>query len=240
MLSIRSARERGRSDLGWLDSRHTFSFGRYFDPEHMGFGPLRVINEDRVAPGRGFEAHGHRDMEILSIVLSGELEHRDSMGNGSVIRTGEVQRMSAGTGITHSEYNHSAEEPVHFLQIWIEPEATGLAPGYEQRNFESRLGMPEPALLASRDGRDGSLTIHQDVDLLAIRLPEGASLSLPVRPGRSAWVQVLRGGLALAGASLGAGDGAALADVSDIRIDATTSLDVLVFDMNASATHRGR
>jgi hypothetical protein len=216
MLSIRSARERGRSDLGWLDSRHTFSFGRYFDPEHMGFGPLRVINEDRVAPGRGFEAHGHRDMEILSIVLSGELEHRDSMGN------------------------HSAEEPVHFLQIWIEPEATGLAPGYEQRNFESRLGMPEPALLASRDGRDGSLTIHQDVDLLAIRLPEGASLSLPVRPGRSAWVQVLRGGLALAGASLGAGDGAALADVSDIRIDATTSLDVLVFDMNASATHRGR
>lgn len=235
MLTQRRAQDRGRSDFGWLDSRHSFSFGRYFDPEHMGFGPLRVVNEDRVAPGGGFDPHGHRNMEILSIVLSGALEHRDSMGNGSIIRPGEVQRMTAGTGVTHSEYNHSTEQPVHFLQIWIEPEASGLEPGYEQRSFASRLDSSDPVLLASRDGRDGSLTVHQDIDLLTVHVAAGASLDRPLREGRSAWLQVVRGAVEVGGTSLGEGDGAALTEVPAIRIDATATADVLIFDMKTPA-----
>ena len=173
MLAIRHSQDRGLANFGWLDSRHTFSFGHYHDPNFMGFGPLRVINEDRVQPGRGFDTHGHRDMEIISYVLDGALEHKDSMGNGSVIRPGDVQRMSAGTGVRHSEFNASETEPVHFLQIWILPEKQGLEPGYEQRHFAADEKRGQLRLVGSRDGREGAVTIHQDSDLYATLLGEG-------------------------------------------------------------------
>jgi len=209
MIRVRYAEERGLTELRWLDSRHTFSFGDYYDAEHMGFGALRVINEDRLQPGGGFPMHGHRDMEILSVVLSGALEHRDSLGSGSVIHTGEVQRMSAGTGIRHSEFNPSATEPVHFLQIWIEPERTGLEPGYQQAAFPASGRRGRLQLLASRDGRAGSLIVHQPVDLYGLILAEGERLSRSP-PGERAWVQLTAGAATINGERLAAGDGAAL------------------------------
>ncbi len=231
MVTVRPSDERGRSQHGWLDSRHTFSFSDYQDPRHMGFRQLRVINEDRVQPGRGFPTHAHRDMEILSYVLAGALQHQDSMGNGSVIRPGDVQRMSAGTGVTHSEYNPSPSEPVHFLQIWILPERQGIAPGYEQRTFPSTEREGRLGLVASRTGRDGSVTVHQDVDVLAAVLAPGRSLVHALRPGRHAWVQVAGGAITVNGTALGQSDGAALSDERAVELGATRPSEVLLFDL---------
>jgi quercetin 2,3-dioxygenase len=230
MITIRRSGERGRADHGWLDSRHTFSFADYHDPEHMGFGTLRVINEDRVAPGAGFERHAHRDMEILSYVLEGALEHKDSLGTGSIIRPGDVQRMSAGTGIQHSEFNSSQQDPVHFLQIWILPERRGIAPGYEQKTFT--LDATEGLLLvASRDGRNGALTVHQDVDVYAGRLAAGDSVKHVLCANRTGWLQVARGEVDLNGLKLGVGDGAAVEQETDLLIHARAAAEILLFDM---------
>ncbi len=232
MISIRRAQERGFTRTGWLDSRHSFSFANYYDPKHMGFGPLRVINDDRVAPGGGFPRHPHDNMEIVSYVLEGALEHKDSMGNGSVIRAGDVQRMSAGTGVEHSEFNHSKTEPVHFLQIWIKPEAYGIRPSYEQKSFET----PNESgftLIGSRDGRDGSVTVHQDVALSLGRFGKGEEVSHPLGAGRRAWLQVMRGAVALGGERLEAGDGVALKDEAQLVLRAEEDAEVLLFDMCA-------
>jgi hypothetical protein len=229
--AIRKADERGAGDFGWLDTRHSFSFGQYYDPQHMGFGPLRVINEDRVAPGGGFPAHPHKDMEIISYVLDGALAHKDSTGVGSIVRPGDVQRMSAGTGVRHSEYNASDRSPVHFLQIWIVPERDGLAPGYEQKRFGVEEKRGRLRLIASRDGREGSLTIHRDVDLYATVLNAGESVSHDIAPGRGAWVQVARGALAVNGAPLEAGDGIALSGADALRLEGREEAEALVFDM---------
>lgn len=231
MLRIRPASERGHARHGWLESFHTFSFAGYHDPEQMGFRSLRVINEDRVQPGRGFEAHSHRDMEIVSYVLAGALAHEDSLGNGSTIRRGEVQRMSAGTGVTHSEFNASRTEPVHFLQIWILPERRGTPPGYEQRHFPESERRGALRLVASRSGRDGSLSIQQDVDLYATLLAPGESVELSLRPGRHAWVQVARGAIELDGAALGDGDGAALSREPRVALRARSGAELLLFDL---------
>ena len=231
MLNHRKAEERGRADLGWLDSRHTFSFGHYFDPEHMGVGPLRVINDDRVAAGAGFPTHPHSDMEIISYVLSGGLQHKDSMGTGSVIRPGDVQRMSAGTGIRHSEFNHSRQEPVHFLQIWILPDRAGLKPGYEQKPFPLADEPGRLHLIAARDGRDGAVTLHQDVDLHAGRLRAGDALTHRLAADRIAWLQVARGAVELAGTELRAGDGAAISRTGEIGISVPDGAEILLFDM---------
>jgi quercetin 2,3-dioxygenase len=232
MVTVRPAGGRGTANLGWLDSRHSFSFGHYYDPEHMGFGPLRVINEDRVRPGAGFGTHGHQDMEIVSYVLEGALEHRDSIGTGSVIRPGEVQVMSAGTGIRHSEYNPSREEPVHFLQIWLLPEHEGLTPRYDQKKFPDAEKRGRLRLVASPNGRDGSLLIHQDASIYATLLEEGESVRHELAPGRRAWVQVARGAVEVSGTALEAGDGAALEGESSValRADADGS-EILVFDL---------
>jgi redox-sensitive bicupin YhaK (pirin superfamily) len=234
MLNLRKAEERGRADLGWLDSRHTFSFGHYHDPEHMGVGPLRVINDDRVAPGAGFPTHPHADMEIISYVLEGGLAHRDSIGTGSVIRPGDVQRMSAGTGIRHSEFNASETEPVHFLQIWIIPEKQGLAPGYEQKNFSADSKRGTLRLVGSRDGRDGSVTIHRDVDLYATLPGDGGTVTHELAAGRIGWVQVAQGSATLNGEQLRPGDGVALEAGAKIALTGTSGdAEVLVFDMAA-------
>jgi redox-sensitive bicupin YhaK (pirin superfamily) len=230
-LTIRRSDQRGRANFGWLDSRHTFSFGQYYDPAHMGFGPLRVINDDRVAGGGGFAPHPHADMEILSYVLDGALAHKDSLGTGSVIRPGDVQRMSAGTGIRHSEFNSSQTDPVHFLQIWILPEARGLAPGYEQKTFTADEKRGRLRLVASHDGRDGSLTLHQDVDLYATILTVGESVSHRLADGRIGWVQVARGAVRLNGEPLATGDGAAIHSGGQLTIEATGAAEVLLFDM---------
>ena len=232
-LSIRKSGERGHADLGWLDSRHTFSFGHYHDPRHMGFGPLRVINEDRVAPGGGFPTHPHRDMEIISYVLAGGLEHKDSLGTGSVIRPGDVQRMSAGTGVRHSEYNASDREPVHFLQIWVIPEKQGIPPGYEQKTFPADEKRGKLRLIGARDGRDGAITIHQDVDLYAGLIEKGVSLSHVLLPRRLAWIQVIAGAIKVNGEALAAGDGAAVADEATLTIESLASAEFLLFDMTA-------
>lgn len=231
MITIRPAAARGAAEHGWLSSRHSFSFAGYHDPGHMGLATLRVINEDRVQPGKGFETHGHRDMEIVSYVLSGALEHRDSMGNGSVIRPGEVQRMSAGTGVTHSEFNASDTDTVHFLQIWILPEREGLEPGYEQKTFPEAERQGRLRLVAARDGRDGALAIHQDVDLYAALLAPGENLTHPLATGRKAWLQVARGGLTLNGTALAEGDGAAIEGEDAVEIAATGDAELLLFDM---------
>lgn len=231
MLVIRRSDDRGRANLGWLDSRHTFSFADYYDPRFMGFGPLRVINEDRVQPGQGFGTHGHRDMEIISYVLEGALEHRDSMGNGSVIRRGDVQRMSAGTGVQHSEFNHSQNEPVHFFQIWIIPERPGLAPGYEEKRFGDDEKRGRLRLIASRDGRDGSVVVHQDTDLYAALLSAGDEVVHAIERTRKAWVQVASGAVTVNGEELAAGDGAAIAYEENIAIRAGTASELLLFDM---------
>jgi redox-sensitive bicupin YhaK (pirin superfamily) len=229
MIRIRKSDERGHFDHGWLNTYHTFSFADYHDPDFMGFRDLRVINEDRVAPSQGFGTHGHRDMEIISYVLEGELGHADSMGTGSVIRPGEVQRMSAGTGVRHSEKNAS-DQPVHFLQIWILPERHGITPGYEQKAFPASERDGRLRLVASRDGREGSLTIHQDVDLYTTTLHDGASVDFDFRPDRYGWVQVARGSVSLNGETLVAGDGAAIEKESHVTIAGDG--EVLLFDLN--------
>ncbi len=234
MLVLRNAHDRGHADHGWLDSYHTFSFADYHDPAHMGFGALRVINEDRVAPGTGFPTHGHRDMEIVSYVLDGALEHKDSMGNGSVIRPGDVQRMSAGSGIRHSEANASKSDPVHFLQIWIVPERKGLEPGYEQKAFTSEEKRGKLRLVGSRDGRDGSVTIHRDVDFYATVLGASDAVSHELKSGRVAWVQVARGSAKLNGEPLYPGDGAAVDEAGKLELAGTSAdAEVLLFDMAA-------
>jgi redox-sensitive bicupin YhaK (pirin superfamily) len=231
MLLTRRSDERGRANLGWLDSRHTFSFADYHDPRYMGFGPLRVINEDRVQPGQGFGTHAHRDMEIVSYVLSGALEHRDSMGNGSVIRRGDVQRMTAGTGVQHSEFNPSQSELVHFLQIWIIPERRGLAPGYEETHFADDAKRGRLKLVASRDGRDGSIVVHQDTSLHAALLTAGDAVTHETERTRKVWIQVAAGGVVVNGEALTAGDGAALAYEERVEIRATADSEILLFDM---------
>ena len=231
MITRRPSQERGHAQHGWLDSYHTFSFADYHDPRHMGFRTLRVINEDRVQPGKGFGTHPHRDMEIISYVLEGALAHKDSLGTGSVIRPGEVQRMSAGTGVTHSEFNSSQTELVHFLQIWILPERTGLPPGYEQRAFPTAEKQGELRLVASRDGREGSVTIHQAVDLYASLLAPGEVVTHPLSRGHHAWVQVARGSIMLNDSPLSAGDGAAVSDETRLTVTATDQAEVLLLDL---------
>lgn len=232
MLTIRPAAERGHADHGWLDSHHTFSFAGYHDPRHMGFRALRVINEDRVAPGQGFGTHPHRDMEIISYVLAGALEHRDSMGTGSVIRPGDVQRMSAGTGVTHSEFNASQSELVHFLQIWLLPSEPGIQPSYEQKTFTPEDKRGRLRVVASPDGREGSVTIHTDAVVYAGLLQPGEAVELPLDLERHAWVQVAGGKLRVNGHELQAGDGAALSDEAVVRIEGIASGgEALVFEL---------
>jgi redox-sensitive bicupin YhaK (pirin superfamily) len=231
MITVRRSQDRGHADHGWLDSRHTFSFADYHDPAHMGFRALRVINEDRVAPSQGFGTHGHRDMEILSYVLSGKLAHRDSMGTGAVLGPGELQRMSAGTGVRHSEYNGSDTEVVHFLQIWIVPGRAGLAPGYEQRAFPEEERRGKLRVVASPDGRDGSLTLHQDASVHLGLLAAGERVALPIADGRHVWVQVLRGRVRANGEELRAGDGAALSGEREVALEGREDAEVMVFDL---------
>jgi redox-sensitive bicupin YhaK (pirin superfamily) len=233
VLTRRPAGQRGHTRIDWLDSRHTFSFGEYRDPAHMGFRALRVLNEDRVRPGQGFGTHGHSDMEIVTWVLSGALAHRDSLGTGSTIRPGEVQRMSAGTGIRHSEYNASREEDVHFLQIWLLPERADLAPGYEQRALDLDARPGAWVLAASRDGRDGSVTVHQDAALWVTRLPAGARAEHALAPGRYAWLQVARGAVSVneGAATLVAGDGLATSGERALAVAASEPSELLLFDL---------
>lgn len=231
MIRIRRSDERGDARHGWLHSRHTFSFAGYWDPAHMGFRNLRVLNEDRVAPGAGFPTHPHRDMEILSIVLDGALEHRDSMGTGSVVRPGDVQRMTAGTGVLHSEFNASADAPLHFLQIWIVPESRGLAPGYEQRSFPEEERRDRLRLLAAPDGADGALTLHADARLWGAALTEGARVEHPLPEGRHAWVQVTRGRVRLGDQILEAGDGAAVSDAGAVALEGVEPAEALLFEL---------
>jgi redox-sensitive bicupin YhaK (pirin superfamily) len=231
MKSVRKASDRGHARHGWLESFHTFSFADYYDPAHMGFRALRVINEDRVQPAQGFGRHSHRDMEIVTYVIEGALAHGDSLGTGSVIRPGDVQRMSAGTGITHSEYNDSKSELVHFLQIWILPERAGIEPSYEQKSFPESERAGRLRLVGSRDGRDGSVRIHQDVALYAGLLAPGQSAAHELAPGRHAWLQVVRGSLSLDGTPLAAGDGVAIGEEKRIALDARTASEVLLFDL---------
>ena len=230
-VQFRKSEDRGKANFGWLDSRHSFSFGHYYDPGHMGFGPLRVINEDRVAPGEGFPAHPHSDMEIISYVLEGALEHRDSLGTGSVIRPGDVQRMSAGKGIRHSEFNASRSEPVHFLQIWIIPERRGLEPGYEQKSFPDEEKRGRLRLVASRDGREGSVKVHQDASLYATILGKGQRVAHELGAGHLAWVQVAKGSVRLNGEALEAGDGAAVDVPGTLEVEGVREAEVLLFDM---------
>ena len=231
MLTVRKANERGHANHGWLDTWHTFSFADYYDPREMGFGPLRVINDDTVQPGRGFGTHGHRDMEIITYVLEGALEHKDSMGNGSIIRPGNVQRMSAGTGVQHSEFNPSRDEVVHLLQIWIEPNVRGVRPGYEEKRFEANDKKGRLRLIASPDGRDGSVTIHQDSLVYAGIMEEGDSVRQELTPGRRAYVHLARGAVSVNGEKLKAGDGAKIDGATEIRLHDGSHGEVLVFDL---------
>jgi quercetin 2,3-dioxygenase len=236
MITVRPKNERGSANLGWLDSRHTFSFGSYYDPNHMGFASLRVINEDKINPAQGFGTHGHQDMEIISYVLSGELAHQDSMGNGSIIHPGNVQRMSAGTGVRHSEFNSSKINPVHLLQIWIMPDQANLEPSYEEKNFTSEEKQGKFRLVGSRDGRDGSVTIHQDVNLYLATLSQGDRLTHEILDNRVAWLQVTKGEVSLNDLVLQAGDGAAIADETQITIEYAapqngSEAEILLFDL---------
>lgn len=231
MIEVRRSEERGRTRLDWLDSRHTFSFGTYQDPRFGGFRSLRVINDDVVRPAGGFGAHPHRDMEIFTYVLEGALEHRDSLGNGSVIRAGDLQRMTAGTGITHSEFNASSEEPVHFLQIWIVPETSGLAPGYEQRSFADHELRGRFRVIASPERAGKSVGIHQDARVLAARLDPGTESGYVVPAGRHTWLQLVRGAVEVNGGRLEAGDGAAVRDEPELGIRASGVAEVLLFDL---------
>lgn len=231
MLTLRPGNQRGHFDHGWLDSYHTFSFADYFDPAHHNFRTLRVINEDRVAPGQGFGMHGHRDMEIVTIVLEGALEHRDSLGNGEVLRPGEVQRMTAGTGIRHSEFNPSADEPVHLYQIWVFPRAKNLTPGYEQKALDPAGRKNKLQLVASPDGREGALTIQQDAELYLAELAAGASVTHFLKPNRGAWLQVLRGQATANGQTMSAGDGASIENEAALTITGKDQAEVLLFDL---------
>lgn len=231
VITIRPSRERGHANYGWLNSYHTFSFANYYDPDFMGFRSLRVINQDRVQGGRGFGTHSHRDMEIISYVLEGALEHKDTIGNTATIAPGEVQRMSAGTGIAHSEYNHSATETAHFLQIWILPDRRGLSPSYEQKFFPEAEKSNQLRTIVSPDGRDGSVTIHQDVSIYATNLDAGQSVFYSVLPNRHLWVQVTRGRLKLDDRLLIAGDGAAVSQAESIQLAAIENAEVLLFDL---------
>ena len=229
MIELRKADDRGIANFGWLYSRHTFSFGHYYDPRHTGFGPLLVINEDEVQPARGFGTHGHRDMEIISYVLDGELAHKDSMGNGSVLRYGDVQRMSAGTGVTHSEFNHSAAKGVHFLQIWIKPSVEGIAPSYEEKHFGPESKHNHLRLIASPDGSDGSVTIHQDARVYASLLDGGAQLTHALQPGRRAYLHLVRGALNVNGVHLQGGDAAKIEGEPLITIGNAEAAELLLF-----------
>jgi quercetin 2,3-dioxygenase len=231
MIVRRPSEARGLGDHGWLKSRHTFSFADYYDPDNMGFRNLRVINEDRVAPAQGFGTHGHRDMEIISYVLEGELAHKDNVGNASVIRPGDVQRMSAGTGVLHSERNPSPSQPVHFFQIWLMPARKGITPGYEQKTFDDSEKRGRLRLVGARDGRDGAITVHADADLYAGLLASGESATLDLQPGRHAWVQVARGAVTVNGQLLAEGDGAAVSDETALHVTASKDAEVLVFDL---------
>lgn len=231
MITLRQSSDRGHANHGWLDSYHTFSFANYYDPNHMGFRALRVINEDWVQSGKGFGTHGHRDMEIITYVLDGVLEHKDSLGNGAVITPGEVQRMSAGTGIMHSEFNPSQTEPVHLLQIWILPDRQGLQPSYEQRAFGLEERQGKLRLIAARDGREGAVTIHQDVDLYSAVLQKGDRLSYQLQPNRYGWLQVAKGEVSLNGNALKAGDGVALSEAESLKIGTDTNAEILLFDL---------
>ncbi len=235
MNYYRPATERGGANFGWLDSKHTFSFGSYYDPRHMGFGPLRVINDDRVAPGGGFPTHGHSDMEIISVVLEGGLAHKDSMGNGSTIVPGDVQRMSAGTGVRHSEFNASDVDPVHFLQIWIQPRAEGLAPGYEQKHFPRETKLGQLRLLASGDGRDDSLVLNQDASLFSSVLEAGTSLVHTIDTSARVWIQMVSGDMTVNGQRLAEGDGLGLEQAATLEFLATTESEFLVFELGAEA-----
>ncbi|HXD97270.1 MAG TPA: pirin family protein [Candidatus Acidoferrum sp.] len=230
-IKIRPAKDRGHADHGWLDTWHTFSFSDYYDPRFMGFRTLRVINEDFVAPGRGFPTHGHRDMEIITYVLKGALQHRDSLGTGSIIRPGDVQRMSAGTGVRHSEANPSAVEPVHLLQIWIEPAKGGITPGYEQKTFADDEKRGRLRLVASPDGADGSVTIHQDARVYATLLGPGQPVTHRLAPGRDAWLHVARGSLTLNGEYLGTSDGAAITGETAVTLVGDQGAEALLFDL---------
>ena len=232
MITIRPSTARGVANFGWLDSKHSFSFGSYYDPQHMGFASLRVINEDKVTPGQGFGTHGHRDMEIISYVLEGELEHRDSMGNGSVIRPGDVQRMSAGTGVRHSEFNASDTNPVHFFQIWVMPDTNNLEPSYEEKNFTPEVKQGKLKLVGSPDGRDGSVTIHQDANLYMAALSSSDRLTHNLQANRVAWLQVARGSILLNDRPLEAGDGAAISNETQIAIAGQAqNSEILLFDL---------
>lgn len=231
MLTIRHAAARGHAHLGWLDSWHSFSFADYHDPAHMNFGPLRVINEDRIEPGQGFGTHGHRDMEIITYVLDGQLEHKDSMGNGSIMSHGEVQRMSAGHGVQHSEFNPSKSAPVHLLQVWILPSVTGVEPGYEQKRFEAADKRGRLRLIASPDGADGSVTIHQDARVFAGLFDGEEQARLALGAGRRAYVHVARGAVAVNGTPLGAGDAARLDAEDEVHIAGGRAAEVLLFDL---------
>jgi len=231
MIQIRKAKDRGVTDFGWLNSHHTFSFGEYYDEAHMGFGPLRVINEDRIEGGTGFDAHPHRDMEIISYVIEGGLKHKDSMGNETFIRPGEVQRMSAGTGVRHSEYNELEDKTTHFLQIWIMPEKEGVKPSYDQKSFESDLGCSDLLLVGSKTGKNNSVTIGQDVDLYAAKAKDEGEKTLKTFCTRRLWVQVIKGNVDVEGSKLSPGDGAAIKDVEKLHLKWNKGAEFLVFDM---------
>jgi len=231
MISPRKSADRGHTEAGWLDSRHSFSFGDYYDPDQMGFRTLRVINEDRVRPGAGFPTHGHRDMEIITYILEGALEHKDSLGTGSVIRPGEAQRMSAGAGITHSEFNHSKTDPVHFLQIWITPATIGIAPGYEQKTIDDAKAHGGFAPVGSTGGGDRSVKIHQDAALSVAKLERGQTVAIDLKKGRHGWAQVARGAVTVNGIALEQGDGAAISDETKVSIVAKAPAEVLFFDL---------
>ena len=231
MIEVRKSDDRGIANLGWLDSRHTFSFGHYHDPRHMGFGPLLVINEDRVLPGKGFGTHGHRDMEIISYVLAGELAHQDNIGNGSVLRYGDVQRMSAGTGVMHSEFNHSNANQVHFLQIWIQPAVKGIAPGYEEKHFDVAAKTARLCLIASPDGADGSVMIHQDARIYAALLNGEAQIVHTLLQGRTAYLHLIRGDLEVNGTNLSTGDALKFTSEADITISHAQAAEFLLFDL---------
>ncbi len=232
MIAIRPAEERGHANYGWLDTHHTFSFNTYFDPDHMGFRSLRVINDDTVSPGQGFGTHGHRDMEIITYVLEGALAHKDSMGTGAVLRAGDVQRMTAGSGVTHSEFNDSQTEPVHFLQIWILPNANGLDPSYEEKAVPHEEKRGKLRLVASPDGHGASLRIHQDVRVYASILKIGDTFEHTLEPGRAAWIQVARGKVKVNDRSLGQGDGAAVTDEPKLRLTGDGDSEILLFDLD--------
>jgi redox-sensitive bicupin YhaK (pirin superfamily) len=232
MIRIRPAAERGHADHGWLNTYHTFSFASYHDPSHMGFRSLRVINDDTVQPGKGFGTHRHEDMEIISYVVDGALEHKDSMGIGSVLSPGDVQRMSAGRGVTHSEFNHSKSDPLRFLQIWVLPESKGIKPGYEERRFDEKEKLGRLRLIVSPEGENDSLRIHQDVRVYASILEKGDDVQHELEAGRHAWIQVVRGRVALNGHELGRGDGAAVSDETRLTLEGLETAEFLIFDLN--------